>query len=28
MFVGKAAADMGGCFNWTVLFTIIGILFG
>uniref|UniRef100_A0A915MPM2 Presenilin n=1 Tax=Meloidogyne javanica TaxID=6303 RepID=A0A915MPM2_MELJA len=28
MFVGKTAADMGGCLNLTVLFTIIGILFG
>uniref|UniRef100_A0A915P672 Uncharacterized protein n=1 Tax=Meloidogyne floridensis TaxID=298350 RepID=A0A915P672_9BILA len=28
LFIGKAAADMGGCFNLTILFTIFGVLFG
>uniref|UniRef100_A0A914NSE8 Presenilin n=1 Tax=Meloidogyne incognita TaxID=6306 RepID=A0A914NSE8_MELIC len=28
LLVGKAAADMDGCFNFAVLFTIIGVLFG
>uniref|UniRef100_A0A915P2N4 Uncharacterized protein n=1 Tax=Meloidogyne floridensis TaxID=298350 RepID=A0A915P2N4_9BILA len=28
LFIGKAAADMDGCFNLTILFTIFGVLFG